>query len=131
MNDFDFNNPILRQLAETYRQMTELYHGTVSDCMKQCKEVHPHLSPEECKKQYCEEGMTTQGGIHESHTHEELMKLSDEKLAELKNEYTKKAADSEGEEKEKHEKELADIEKIMDSRKDNKKEKDEENGKSE
>lgn len=88
MNNFDFNDPILRQLAETYRQMTE------------------------------------------SHTHEELMKLSDEKLAELKDEYTKKAADSEGEEKEKHEKELADIEKIMNSRKSDKKE-DEENGKSE
>jgi hypothetical protein len=118
----DLNDPIFKQLAETYRQMNELYHGNVSDCMKQCKEVHPHLSTEECKKQYCEESMTTQGGIHESHTHEELMKLSDEKLAELKDEYAKKAADSEGEEKEKHEKELANIEKIMVSRKDDKKE---------
>ena len=113
----DLNDPIFRQLAETYRQMNELYHGNVSDCMKQCKEVHPHLSTEECKKQYCEESMTTRGGIHESHTHEELMKLSDEKLAELKDEYTKKAADSEGEEKEKHEKELENIRSILDSRK--------------
>jgi hypothetical protein len=118
----DLNDSIFKQLAETYRQINELYHGNVSDCMKQCKEVHPHLSNEECKKQYCEESMTTQGRIHESHTHEELMKLSDEKLAELKDEYTKKIADSKGEEKEKHEKELANIEKIMASRKDDKKE---------
>lgn len=122
----DFNDPIFKDLSETYRQIQEMYHGTVSDCMKQCKEVHPHLSPEECKKQYCEESMTTGGNIKESHTHEELMKLSDEKLKDLVAEYTKKAAESKGEEKEHHEKELADIKDIMASRKDDKKEKVEE-----
>ena len=54
--------------------------------------------------------------VAESHTHEELKKLSVEKLKELKAEYTKKASETEGEEKEKHEKELADIESILASR---------------
>ena len=60
--------------------------------------------------------------IQESHSREELEKLSNDKLAELKAEYAKKAKDAEGEEKEQHEKELADIESIMASRKDDKKE---------
>lgn len=55
--------------------------------------------------------------IRESHTHEELIKLSDEELNGLVDEYTKKAAESEGEEKEHHEKELADINSIITSRK--------------
>jgi hypothetical protein len=54
--------------------------------------------------------------VAESHTHEELKKLSVEKLKELKAEYTKKAGSAEGEEKEKHEKELANIESILASR---------------
>lgn len=60
--------------------------------------------------------------LAESHTHEELKKLSVEKLKELKAEYTKKASETEGEEKEKHEKELADIESILASRGDEKEE---------
>lgn len=60
--------------------------------------------------------------IQESHSREELEKLSNDKLAELKAEYAKKAKDAEGEEKEQHEKELANIESIMASRKDDKKE---------
>jgi len=63
--------------------------------------------------------------LAESHTHEQLMKLSVEKLKELKAEYTKKAGETEGEEKEKHEKELANIEDILASRKDDKDDKEE------
>lgn len=118
----NFNDPIFKELTETYRQINELYHGNVSDCMKQCKEVHSHLSEEQCRDQYCKESMTTQGNVQESHSREELEKLSNDKLAELKAEYAKKAKDAEGEEKEHHEKELADIESIMASRKDDKKE---------
>jgi hypothetical protein len=118
----NFNDPIFKELAETYRQINELYHGNVSDCMKQCKEVHSHLSEEQCRDQYCKESMTTQGNVQESHSREELEKLSNDKLAELKAEYAKKAKDAEGEEKEQHEKELANIESIMASRKDDKKE---------
>ena len=55
--------------------------------------------------------------IRESHTHEELIKLSDEELNGLVDEYTKKIGETEGEEKEHHEKELADINSIMASRK--------------
>lgn len=55
--------------------------------------------------------------LSESHTHEELVKLSDSELKELVDEYTKKAAEAEGEEKEHHEKELADIKSILASRK--------------
>ena len=118
----DFNDPIIQELAKAYVQLSELYHGNVSDCMNQCKEVHPHLSTEQCKEQYCQDSMTTQGDVNESHTHEELVKLSDSELKELMDEYTKKIADAEGEEKEHHEKELADIKSIMASRKDDKEE---------
>jgi len=55
--------------------------------------------------------------IQESHPHEELIKLSDEELTGLVDEYTKKIAETEGEEKARHEKELADINSIMASRK--------------
>ena len=101
------------------------------DCIRSCPDNDAD-ERQDCKERCWKEHYVKKSteDVQESHTHEELMKLSDEKLAELKDEYTKKAADSEGEEKEKHEKELADIEKIMDSRKDDKKE-DEENGKSE
>ena len=118
----NFNDPIIQELAKAYVQLSELYHGNVSDCMNQCKEVHPHLSTEQCKEQYCQDSMTTQGDVNESHTHEELVKLSDSELKELMDEYTKKIADTEGEEKEHHEKELADIKSIMASRKDDKEE---------
>jgi len=60
--------------------------------------------------------------LKESHKHEELIKLSNEELNDLVDEYTKKAAESEGEEKEHHEKELADIKSILASRKDDKEE---------
>jgi seryl-tRNA synthetase len=60
--------------------------------------------------------------LAESHTHEQLMKLSVEKLKELKAEYVKKIGEAEGEEKEKHQKELANIEDILASRKDDKEE---------
>jgi hypothetical protein len=60
--------------------------------------------------------------LAESHKHEELVKLSVEELNDLVDEYTKKAAESEGEEKEHHEKELADIKSILASRKDDKEE---------
>ena len=118
----NFNDPIIQELAKAYVQLSELYHGNVSDCMNQCKEVHPHLSTEQCKEQYCQDSMTTQGDVNESHTHEELVKLSDDELAALVDEYTKKAAETEGEEKEHHEKELADIKSIVASRKDDKEE---------
>lgn len=108
---------VLEDLTKTYLQISELYHGNVSDCMKQCKEVHPHLSQDECKEQYCKESMTTQGNVQESHKHEELVKLSIEELKELENEYARKAKEAKGEEKEHHEKELADIRSILDSRK--------------
>jgi DNA-binding transcriptional ArsR family regulator len=60
--------------------------------------------------------------LAESHTHEQLMKLSVEKLKELKAEYVKKIGEAEGEEKEKHQKELANIEDILASREDEKEE---------
>jgi DNA-binding transcriptional ArsR family regulator len=63
--------------------------------------------------------------LAESHTHEQLMKLSVEKLKELKAEYVKKIGEAEGEEKEKHQKELANIEDILASRKDDKDDKEE------
>lgn len=85
--------------------------------MKQCKEVHPHLSEDDCKEQYCKDSMTTQGNVQEGHTHEELVKLSTEELKELENEYSTKAKEAKGEEKDHHEKELADIRDILDSRK--------------
>ena len=110
-------DPILAELSKAYLQISELYHGNVSDCMKQCKEVHPHLSEDDCKEQYCKDSMTTQGNVQEGHTHEELVKLSIEELKELENEYATKAKEAKGEEKEHHEKELADIRSILDSRK--------------
>ena len=125
----NFNDPIIQQLAKAYIQLSELYHGNVSDCMNQCKEVHPHLSTEQCKEQYCQDSMTTQGSVNESHKHEELIKLSNEELNDLVDEYAKKAAESEGEEKEHHEKELADIKSILASRKDDKEEVKEEDAK--
>jgi hypothetical protein len=118
----NFNDPIIQQLAKAYIQLSELYHGNVSDCMNQCKEVHPHLSTEQCKEQYCQDSMTTHGNVNESHKHEELVKLSNEELNDLVDEYTKKVAKTEGEEKEHHEKELADIKDILTSRKDDKEE---------
>ena len=118
----NFNDPIIQQLAKAYIQLSELYHGNVSDCMNQCKEVHPHLSTEQCKEQYCQDSMTTQGSVNEGHKHEELVKLSNEELNDLVDEYTKKVAETEGEEKEHHEKELADIKDILASRKDDKEE---------
>jgi hypothetical protein len=118
----NFNDPIIQQVAKAYIQLSELYHGNVSDCMNQCKEVHPHLSTEQCKEQYCQDSMTTQGNVNESHKHEELIKLSNEELNDLVDEYTKKVAETEGEEKEHHEKELADIKDILASRKDDKEE---------
>ena len=110
-------DPILAELSKAYLQISELYHGNVSDCMKQCKEVHPHLSEDDCKEQYCKDSMTTQGNVQEGHTHEELVKLSTEELKELENEYSTKAKEAKGEEKDHHEKELADIRDILDSRK--------------
>jgi hypothetical protein len=60
--------------------------------------------------------------LKEGHKHEELVKLSNEELNDLVDEYTKKVAETEGEEKEHHEKELADIKDILASRKDDKEE---------
>lgn len=114
---YNEKDSVLEELTKTYLQISELFHGNVSDCMKQCKEVHPHLSEEQCKEQYCKESMTTQGNVQESHTHEELIKLSTEELKELENEYATKSKEAKGEEKEHHEKELADIRNILDSRK--------------
>jgi hypothetical protein len=60
--------------------------------------------------------------LDEHHTHEKLMSLSVEELEKLVDEYTKKVAETQDEEKEHHAAELADIKSILATRKGDKEE---------